>query len=258
MEKEWNKYCVTGKFEYRRLMAEMVVLFGGIDMCKGGFMEGDGKRYTILLADDHVLIRHGVKNILKQDDGLKVVGEVSNGEELMEFLKQMVPDLIILDISMPKISGMEAVSYVKKVYPQVKVLMLTMHKTKQYFYHSMSCGADGYLMKDDSDEELLFAIRKVRDGKTYISPILSDDFTSDVISAHRNHRTTPFQGLTKREYEVLQLVVEGYTSKDVAEKLCLSPRTVDHHRSKLLKKFNLRNSADLVSFAVRNGFVNPE
>lgn len=221
-------------------------------------MEANNPTYTVLLADDHVLIRHGIKNIIKQNSDLEVIGEVTNGLELMEFLESRVPDLLILDISMPKISGLEAVSLVKKKFPQVKVLMLTMHKNKQYFYHSMSSGADGYLMKDDSDEELLLAINKIKEGKTYISPILSDDFATDVISAHRNHQSTPFTGLTKREYEVLQLVVGGYTSKDMAEKLCLSPRTVDHHRSKLLKKFKLRNSADLVNFAVRNGFVTPE
>ncbi len=212
--------------------------------------------YSILLADDHVLIRHGIKNIIKQDNNLHVVGEASNGEDLMEFLKRRVPDLLILDISMPKMNGVEAIGLVKKKYPQVKILMLTMHKNKQYFYHAIASGADGYLMKDDSDEELLLAIKKIQGGKTYLSPMLSDDFTDDVIAAHRNQQSSPFIGLTKREYEVLQLVVEGNTSKVMAEKLCLSPRTVDHHRSKLLKKFNLRNSADLVNFAVRNGFVN--
>lgn len=221
-------------------------------------MESSGKNYSILLADDHVLIRHGIKNIIKQNDELEVVGEVSNGEELMNFLQETVPDLLILDISMPKISGLEAVARVKKKYPQVKILMLTMHKNKQYFYQSMSSGADGYLMKDDSEKELLSAVNKIREGKTYISPILSDDFATDVIAAHRNHQPTPFTGLTKREHEVLQLVVEGYTSKDMAEKLCLSPRTVDHHRSKLLKKFKMKNSADLVNFAVRNGLISPE
>ncbi len=215
-------------------------------------------KYTIVLADDHVLIRHGIKNIIKLNKELEVIGEVSNGEELLECLKKHTPDLVILDISMPKITGIEAVALVKKKYPQVKVLMLTMHKNKQYFYHSMSGGADGYLMKDDSDDELLLAIRKIQSGKNYISPMLTDDFTSDIITAHRNQQSLPFQGLTKREHEVLQLVVEGYTSKDVAQKLCLSPRTVDHHRAKLLKKFSLKNSADLVSFAVRNGFVTPD
>jgi len=218
----------------------------------------DAQKYRILLADDHVLIRHGIKNIIKLDEELRVVGEVGDGEELMAFLEKDVPDLIVLDISMPKINGIEAVGRVKKKYPRTKVLMLTMHKNKGYFYHSMSGGADGYLMKDDSDEELLLAIKKIKDGKTYISPMLTDDFATDVISAHRNHQQAPFTGLTEREHEVLQLVVKGYTSKDVAERLRLSPRTVDHHRAKLLRKFNLKNSADLVSFALRNGFVRPE
>lgn len=215
-------------------------------------------KYTIVLADDHVLIRHGIKNIIKLDNELEVIGEVSNGEELLECLNKHTPDLVILDISMPKITGIEAVALVKKKYPKVKVLILTMHKNKQYFYQSMSGGADGYLMKDDSDDELLLAIRKIQSGKNYISPMLTDDFTTDIISAHRNQQSLPFRGLTKREHEVLQLVVEGYTSKDVAQKLCLSPRTVDHHRARLLKKYNLKNSADLVSFAVRNGFVTPD
>jgi DNA-binding NarL/FixJ family response regulator len=214
--------------------------------------------YKILLADDHVLIRHGIKNIIMRDATLELLGEVSDGEELMKFLLKEVPDLLILDISMPKVSGLEAIALVKKKYPEIKVLMLTMHKNKQYFYHSMASGADGYLMKDDSDEELLVAIEKIRDGKTYLSPMLSDDFASDVLSAHRNQETSPFQGITKREEEVLKLVVEGHTSRVMAEKLCLSPRTVDHHRSKLLKKFKMKNTVDLVNYAIRHGFVSSD
>ncbi len=221
-------------------------------------MASDRNHFKILLADDHVLIRHGIKNIIKRDPTLQVVGEVCDGEELMRFLAKDMPDLLILDISMPKMSGIEAIGLVKKRYPQVKVLMLTMHKNKQYFYHSMSSGADGYLMKDDSDEELLLAIGKIRDGKNYLSPMLSDDFASDVLSAHRNQESSPFKEMTKREEEVLGLVVEGYTSKAMAEKLCLSPRTVDHHRSKLLKKFKMKNTVDLVNYAIRHGFVSSE
>ncbi len=214
--------------------------------------------YRILLADDHALIRHGIKNIINQDDRLRVVGEVSDGIELMEYLEKNIPDLLILDISMPRMSGIEAISLVKKKYPQVKVLMLTMHKNKQFFYHSMSSGADGYLMKDDSDEELLLAIGTIQEGKTYLSPTLSDDFASGVLSAHRNMEVNPFQGLTKREEEILLLVVAGYTSKVMAEKLCLSPRTVENHRSKLLKKFKMKNTVDLVNYAIRHGFVSTD
>ncbi len=220
-------------------------------------MSGTKSHYRILLADDHALIRHGIRNLISNNPALEVIGEVGDGEELLEFLKTNIPDLLILDISMPKLTGIEAVSKVKKLYPAIKILMLTMHKNKQYFYHAMSAGADGYLMKDDSDEELLLAIKRIQDGKSYLSPFLSQDFADDVISAYRNNRSSPFETLTKREREVLNLVVEGHTSKIMAEMLHLSPRTIDHHRANLLRKFDMKNSVDLVNFAVRNGFVTP-
>ena len=213
------------------------------------------KIYKIVLADDHVLIRHGIKNIIKQTPDLQVTGEVSNGEELLNLLETDIPDMLILDIMMPKISGIEAVSVVKRRYPRIKVLMLTMHKSMGYFYSAMSAGADGYLMKGDSGEELLLAIRKIQEGKTYLSPLLADDFTDDVLAAHRNQQESPFKGLTAREKEILRLVVAGYTSKAMADKLNLSSRTVDHHRARLLQKLNMKNTVDLVNFAVRNGFV---
>jgi len=220
-------------------------------------MDTKQSQYTILLADDHALIRHGIRNLISNNPALKVVGEVGDGEELLEFLKKIQPELLILDISMPKLTGIEAVSRVKKLYPDIKILMLTMHKNKQYFYHAMSAGADGYLMKEDSDEELLLAIKRIQDGKSYLSPFLSQDFADDVISAYRNNKSSPFETLTNREREVLNLVVEGHTSKVMASMLCLSPRTVDHHRANLLRKFEMKNSVDLVNFAVRNGFVTP-
>ena len=213
------------------------------------------KIYKIVLADDNVLIRHGIKNIIKQTPDLQVTGEVSNGEELLNLLETDIPDMLILDIMMPKISGIEAVSVVKRRYPRIKVLMLTMHKSMGYFYSAMSAGADGYLMKGDSGEELLLAIRKIQEGKTYLSPLLADDFTDDVLAAHRNQQESPFKGLTAREKEILRLVVAGYTSKAMADKLNLSSRTVDHHRARLLQKLNMKNTVDLVNFAVRNGFV---
>lgn len=221
-------------------------------------MLSEQKQYRILLADDHVLIRHGIKNIIKKNDQCKIVAEVSNGKQLMSVLENSEIDLIILDISMPDIGGMEAIGLVKSKYPWIKILMLTMHKNKQYFYNAMAAGADGYLMKDDSDEELLVAVSKVLSGKSYISPYMADDFADDVINMYRNERRTPFQELTKREKEILQLVVQGLTSKQMAEQLNLSQRTIDHHRSNLLRKFNRKNSIDLVNYAVRNGFVTSE
>lgn len=212
----------------------------------------------ILLADDHVLIRHGIKNIMKKDLRLNVIGEANNGKELLNFLESSEVDLIILDISMPGIGGMEVIGVVKNKYPWIKILILTMHKNKQYFYNAMSAGADGYLMKDDSDEELLVAIEKVAAGKSYISPFMAEDFADDVVNMYRNEKKSPFQELTRREKEILQLVVKGFTSKKMAEHLHLSQRTIDHHRSNLLRKFNRKNSVDLVNYAVRNGFITSE
>lgn len=221
-------------------------------------MKPGNESFRILLADDHVLIRHGIKNIIKTNDRFRVVGEVSNGKDLLSFLEESEVDMIILDISMPGIGGMEATGLVKKKYPWIKILMLTMHKNKQYFYNAMAAGADGYLMKDDSDQELLIAIDKVSSGKSYISPFMVDDFADDVLNMYRTEKKSPFQELTKREKEILQLVVQGYTSRKMAEHLNLSQRTIDHHRSNLLRKFNKKNSIDLVNYAVRNGFVSVE
>ncbi len=214
--------------------------------------------HRIIIADDHVLICHGIKNIIKTDESLRVVGEASSGEELLALLETAEVDLVILDISMPGIGGMAAIGMIKSKYPWIKILMLTMYKNKQYFYNAMAAGANGYLMKDDSDDELLVAIQKVLSGKSYISPNMAEDFADDVISMYRNEKRSPFQELTKREKEILQLVVKGYTSKQMAEILHLSQRTIDHHRSNLLRKFNRKNSVEMVNYAVRNGFVAPE
>jgi len=212
----------------------------------------------VLIADDHVLIRHGIKKIIQNDSRFDVVGEVSDGKELVDFVDGNQVDIIILDITMPGITGMEAIKLVKQKCPGTKILMLTMHKNKQYFYNAMSAGADGYLLKDDSDKELIVALEKVLTGKSYISPYMAEDFADNALSIYRNEKKAPFQELTKREKEILQLVVKGYTSKKMAEKLNLSQRTVDHHRSNLLRKFNRKNSVDLVNYAVRNGLVTIE
>jgi len=218
-------------------------------------MPGDDT-FRIVLADDHSLIRHGIKNLIKKHDRLQVVGEVSDGDELLDFLKIEPVDMVILDISMRKINGVEVVGRMKEKYPGIKILMLTMHDSQQVFYNAMVAGADGYLLKDDSGEELLIAIEKVQNGKKYISPTLTDNVTDDVFRMHRDGKKSLYQELSKREKQVLQLVVEGNTSKEMAVHLGLSPRTIDHHRSRLLKKLNKKNSVDLVNFAVRSGLIN--
>ena len=214
--------------------------------------------YRIVLADDHVLIRHGIKNIIAREAHLEIAGEVEDGEELLVYLEKDLPELVILDISMPKINGVELTRMLKGKYPSLKILMLTMHKNKQFFYQAMSAGADGYLVKSDSERELLLAVEKISRGNTYISPHLLDDFTDDVLKAYRSQETGTPGVLTRREKQVLAMVVDGHTTRQIAAKLNLSPRTIDHHRSNLLKKFNLKNSVDLVKYAVRHGYAEVE
>lgn len=215
-------------------------------------------RYRIVLADDHVLIRHGIKNIIAREAHLEIAGEVEDGEELLVCLEKDLPELVILDISMPKMNGVELTRVLKRKYPSLKILMLTMHKNKQFFYQAMSAGADGYLVKSDSEGELLLAVQKIRQGNTYISPYLLDDFTDDVLKAYRNQETGMPNALTRREKQVLAMVIDGLTTREIAAKLNLSPRTIDHHRSNLLKKFDLKSSVDLVKYAVRHGYAEVE
>lgn len=214
--------------------------------------------HKVVLADDHALIRQGLKKIIEEDDSLKVIGEVGDGLELLNFLRDVTPDLIILDISMPNLRGIEAIAEAKKLCPKVKILLLTMHKNEQYFNCAMSAGADGYMLKEDSDSELLIAIRSVLADEVYISSFFSEEMSEEVLASYRNkdHRP-PCETLTTRERQVLKLVAEGETSKDIATKLSISTRTVEHHRANLMKKLNLKNAADLIRYAINKGYVTP-
>ncbi len=213
------------------------------------------ERCKIVLADDHVLIRQGLKKLIEENKSLEVIGEAGDGLELLDVLDKVAPDLIILDISMPNLRGIEVVDEAKNLCPDVKILMITMHKSEQYFLCAMSAGADGYLLKEDSDTELLSAIDEVMHGDIYISPQLSEEFSDDMIRSYREKGVFPCETLTNREIEVLKLVAEGLTSKEIAELLSISIRTVEHHRANLLKKLNLKNTADLIKHAIQNGFI---
>ena len=207
----------------------------------------------IVLADDHALIRHGVKKMIEQDPALKVVGEAADGLELIALLKTIPADLVILDISMPNLRGIEAIREVRKICPAIKVLMLTMHKGEQYLCSSFASGADGYLLKEDSDTELLPAIARVRQGELYISPNLAGEFPEDVIASCSRRGDGFGEILTPREKQILQLVAEGVTSRDIADKLDISKRTVEHHRANMMKKLNIKRVADLIKYAIGRG-----
>jgi len=213
------------------------------------------KNYDILLADDHVMFRQGIKRVIEESDDLKIVGEVGNGLELLEFLKNRPVDMVILDISMPGMRGIEATREAKVIRPDIKVLILTMHNNTEYVQHSIKAGADGYLIKENSDTELLTAINKVLQGDRYISHALSLELADNFLRKGRQDSKHPFDRLTIREREVLKLIAEGKSSRDVAELLFISPRTAEHHRANIRKKLGIRSTADLTKYALRNGYT---
>jgi DNA-binding NarL/FixJ family response regulator len=211
--------------------------------------------YRIVLADDHLMLRHGIKRILADERDLEVVGEVSDGLELLDLLKNLSPDLVILDISMPNLRGIEATREIKMIRPKVKVLILTMHNDKDYLYYAIRAGAEGYLLKEDADTELFSAITAIRRGRTYISPILTEQLTDELAQLWRGARETPLEYLTTREKEVLKLVAEGKSNRQIADLLCISVRTVEHHRANMMNKLGLRKTADLIRYAIRKGYT---
>ena len=216
--------------------------------------------FSILLADDHVMFRRGVRRIIQSINDVEVVGEASDGFELLELLKKTSPQLVIMDISMPNLRGLEATREIKIIDPKVKVLILTMHKDKEYLYHAFSAGAEGYLLKEDADSELLSAIDTLRRGGTYISPLLSTQLADLFMQKSRpgtDPMPSPRELLTTREREIIKLIAEGKSSKEVADLLFISSRTVQHHRANIMRKLNLKKTADLVKYALQKGYTAP-
>jgi len=205
--------------------------------------------YTIVLADDHALFRQGVRKIIEDVDDLKVVGEASDGLELLELLKKSKPNLIILDIAMPNLRGLEAAREIKGLYPQIKVLLLTMHKKKDFLQQGLEAGVDGFLVKEDADTALLQAVKAIQRGEKYYSPLISDKLAD---LAFQRGKTDP---LTKREKEVAKLLAEGKSSKEIAELLYISIYTVRRHRDNIMKKLELKGLADLVRYAMDKGYT---
>ena len=211
--------------------------------------------YRIVLAEDHALVRAGIKKIVEDYADLQVVGEAGDGLELLELLKTLSADLVILDISMPKMPGIEVAKEIKRSYPRVKVLILTMHKMKEYLNDAIAAGVDGYLLKEDLAKELGSAISKIRQGMPYISTLLSNEMTSLFVQSRRVAPERPAEPLTLREIEIIKLIAEGKSSREIAELLFLSFRTIQNHRTRIMRKLNLKKNTDLVKYAIQMGFI---
>jgi DNA-binding NarL/FixJ family response regulator len=209
--------------------------------------------YRVILADDHALFRSGVKRILEEIPDVEVVGEAADGTQLLALLKEATPDLVILDISMPKLRGLELIQDIKTLYPEVQVLMLTMHKNPEYLSHALGAGAAGFLLKEDADPELLEAVATIRRGKTYLSPAISQ-VLPELLRRGVQPNGTPQEVLTHREREILKLLSDGKSSKEIGDILFISLRTVQNHRANIMKKLKVRGIADLIKYAVHKGY----
>jgi DNA-binding NarL/FixJ family response regulator len=209
------------------------------------------KRTRILLADDHAVVRHGFRRILDAQEDMEVVGEVSNGREAVDQSAAIQPDVVIMDVTMPELNGIEATRRIAEQVPRTRVLALSMHRDSVYVREILRAGARGYLLKDSSEADLISAVRAVAQGEGYLSPAVSEAVLSD----YRKHVTNPVDLLTSREREVLQLVAEGKTNKEIANSLNLSVYTVEAHRGKIMEKLNLHSASEMVRFAIRNGLI---
>lgn len=211
--------------------------------------------YRIVLADDHILVRDGVKHIIKERPDFRVVGEASDGLELLRLLKRKQTDMVLLDISMPGMRGIEAAREIKSNHPEIKIVMLTMHRKRRYVQYAMASGADGYLLKEATGDELFDAITNVRNGGSYVSKSFSKEMVSEMVTLYQGGMKSRKEVLTTREKEILKLIAEGKASKEIADLLFISIYTVNNHRANIIKKLKIKKTADLVRYAIREGYT---
>ncbi|MCC7339781.1 MAG: response regulator transcription factor [Bryobacterales bacterium] len=209
------------------------------------------RKIRILLADDHSVVRQGFSAILRTQDDMDVIAEATNGREAIEKALALKPDVIVMDVAMPELNGIEATRRIQDEAPRSRILALSMHKDAVYVREILRAGARGYLLKDAIDTDLISAVRAVAQGDGYISPAVSEAVLSD----YRKHVTNPLDLLSSREREVLQMIAEGLINKEIATKLGLSVYTVEAHRGRLMEKLNLHSTSELVRFAIRNGLI---
>jgi two-component system response regulator NreC len=214
------------------------------------------KKQRIVIAEDHTILREGLRALLSSDPLFEVVGEAEDGRDAIRRVETLMPDLVLMDLSMPKMDGMEAIREIKKRFPETKILALTVHKTEEHILATLKAGADGYIVKDASHAELLMAIRSILSGKSYLSPGISEKVIEGYLVGKQTLKSSSsWDTLTQREREVLKMIAEGYKNKEIADYLCISLKTVEKHRSNLMTKLDLHNTAALTAFAMEKGLV---
>jgi len=213
-------------------------------------------KHRILIVEDHTLLRDGLRALLAREPDLEVAGEADNGRDAIRLVATLAPDLVLMDLTMPGTGGIEAMTEIKRRNPEIKILVLTLHRAEEYIHQSLKAGANGYILKDATHDELCVAIRSVLNGKTYLSPDISNMVISGYLGSGKGAgSSSAWETVTHRERQVLKLVAEGRPNKSIAGYLCLSVKTVEKHRSNLMKKLDLHNASMLTAFAIAKGLV---
>jgi DNA-binding NarL/FixJ family response regulator len=217
------------------------------------------QKYRIVIAEDHTILREGLRALVSSNPGLEVAGEAADGREAIRCVEKMKPDLVLMDLSMPRMTGMDAIREIKRRSPDTKILVLTVHKNEEYILETFKVGANGYILKDSTHSELAMAIKNVLSGRHYISPGISDKVLEGYLEGRKTLKTqTSWETLTHREREILKLIAEGYKNKEIADHLCISPKTVEKHRANLMEKLDLHNVQALTTLAIEKGLVSKE
>ena len=214
------------------------------------------QKTRVLIAEDHTIVRQGLSALINRQPDMRVVGEAQDGKEAVEKTKELCPDVVLMDIAMKHMNGLEATARIKKMVPEVKVLVLTMYENEEYIFQILRVGASGYLLKEASMTELIAAIKAVNKGGSYLSPSISKKVIEDYIRrAELGEKATINDILSDREREILQLIAEGHTYDDIASILCISKKTVETHRANIMDKLNIHDKVGLVKYAIRKGLI---
>jgi two-component system response regulator NreC len=218
--------------------------------------EGMGKKIRVVLADDHRMMREGIRALLERQKDIEVVGEAADGREAVRLATQLSPDLVVMDVSMPLLNGIEATRQIRRDCPKVSILILTVHESEEYVAQLLAAGADGYIIKRAAGDELISAIRAVNQGEAFLHPSVARVVIEDYVRRLKEGEGLGVQDvLTDREREVLQLIAEGYTNREIADLLHVSIKTVQNHRSKIMNKLDLHDRGELIKYAIQQGII---
>lgn len=214
------------------------------------------EKCRIVIAEDHTILREGLRALLSSNPAFEVIGEAEDGLDAIRCVEKLIPDLVLMDLTMPRMNGMEVIKELKRRCPETKIIVLTVHRTEEYVFASLHAGADGYVLKDATYDELLLAIENVLKGKSYLSPAISRGVITGYVEGKGTlEYKSSWDTLTQREKEILKLIAEGHKNKEIADYLCISVKTVDKHRTNLMKKLDIHNVSALTAFAIEKGLI---